>query len=872
MKKSGKSIKKHKLYIVTIIGLLTILIYFISSFEYMNIVSARFYGPIELNGINVWVNSNNWYENINKTVIEKSSCIELGQKTNKYYLLADVDDNYITVEDCNIEITVEYYDTGRGMFALQYNSKLEAGKQTEIVYMQNEKRWKKYTFVLDDAAFRNALNNSDFWIGTYIPSIGGFSEDNIYIRGISVHKSTKQYTGSCYAKLGYQTTFKNINAIVQGNYGKYDAIENKKTLDEFWILDPKKDKIFILFDVAQSYIDIDDNNIEIIVKYLDEGYGMFEVQYNSSLPEYNIITNKIGNIFNLGDKIEITLDISRQKFTETEVVTLKNTGKWLEHRFIINDAAFCNNIYGGDFRICSYIESKQTFSSTKILIKSVTVVKNTIQGEKLSDKIPINYSIVDLPSGKKVMGDQFVINLLNGKAVVKGKLNIEYNGMFRMDIDLKDDKTNKTISKSALFTGMPEKDKFEVVNDIFGVSTHIGKNWVDKTYTKDFVNITQNANIDWIRDEMEWEQAEKIKGSVEILPEWDNYIELLTKANIKPLIILDFGNKFYDDGGFPYTEEGINAFLNYVKTIVTHFKGKVNHFELWNEFNLVGSEFNPTSKTSKDYVSLLKLVYEEIKSINPEATLIGGATSGVDLKWLKEILDAGAIDYMDALSFHPYCYPNSPEDGEIIKGIDNIYALLGKYKGDIPIWITEIGWPTYLEEDGVSEEVAAAFLVRTYVEGITHGVNKIFWYNLHNKGTNQKEMEENFGLIKSIYDESTPMAAKGSYIAYNMMTEMLKSANFVSDISIDNIKAYHFRDNNIDKDIIVIWSKDNSEENISINNVSNEVIQYSMYAHNMNIIIGTNNIKTITSGYPIYIVYNSLNKETIPNISILDNK
>jgi len=75
--------------------------------------------------------------------------------------------------------------------------------------------------------------------------------------------------------------------------------------------------------------------------------------------------------------------------------------------------------------------------------------------------------------------------------------------------------------------------------------------------------------------------------------------------------------------------------------------------------------------------------------------------------------NSGAKDYMDALAYHPYCSPFSPESTRI----SNAYARLETHvrpimiqngDGDKTIWITEMGWTT----DDVTTAQQATYLTQ----------------------------------------------------------------------------------------------------------------------------------------------------------------
>ena len=101
-----------------------------------------------------------------------------GKLNGSYYGCLAVDDNFIY--NCPnytpLEVTIEYFDEGNGIFSLQYDSYNESPrlyapgwKTAGLVYLGNTKEWKTYTYYIEDAKMRNASGKggSDLRIGIW---------------------------------------------------------------------------------------------------------------------------------------------------------------------------------------------------------------------------------------------------------------------------------------------------------------------------------------------------------------------------------------------------------------------------------------------------------------------------------------------------------------------------------------------------------------------------------------------------------------------------------------------------------------------------------------------------------------------------------
>jgi hypothetical protein len=432
---------------------------------------------------------------------------------------------------------------------------------------------------------------------------------------------------------------------------------------------------------------------------------------------------------------------------------------------------------------------------------NVTLTDFTFQDNDLD----LSYQVRNKMTGKLVYEGSEDISMKAGGQVNINPLNIPISQHGIFDLKLKVTNDDGSINESEVITfSLVYNANTERGKGIFGVGTHFaqGKGDLDKNFS-----LAEIGGFQIIRDEMYWSGAEKTKGEVVIHPSWDAYVDTALDKGMETILILSYGNKLYDDGGIPVSEEGKAAFANYAAAMAKHFEGRISYFEVWNEPNIMGHpSFNPTSKTPEEYAELLKVTYEAIKEANPQATVLGGSTAGVDLSWFKRMFDVHGTDYLDAISIHPYSWPTGPEAGSFVTNMEATKDLIDNY-GDLkPIWITEIGWPTHEGARGITESLAAAYVARTNVLAMSiDGIEKIIWYDLQDDGTNAEEPEDNFGLLKNWNDNSNPWGAKEGFVAYNTLTTKLSGAEFSEYLKPDTtLNLYKFQ--NDGKDIVVAWN------------------------------------------------------------------
>ena len=107
---------------------------------------------------------------------------------------------------------------------------------------------------------------------------------------------------------------------------------------------------------------------------------------------------------------------------------------------------------------------------------------------------------------------------------------------------------------------------------LVGACTHFGQG---KGLLGANLSVMSQGGIASFRDEVGWGAIERTKGELAMPAAWDDFVNAGLKAGIEPLIILDYGNRLYDDGDKPRSPEAIEAFCRYAEFVVGHFKGRV---------------------------------------------------------------------------------------------------------------------------------------------------------------------------------------------------------------------------------------------------------------------------------------------------------
>jgi hypothetical protein len=120
---------------------------------------------------------------------------------------------------------------------------------------------------------------------------------------------------------------------------------------------------------------------------------------------------------------------------------------------------------------------------------------------------------------------------------------------------------------------------------------------------------------------------------------------------------------------------------DFVKDVVSRYRGKVSHYEIWNEQNW--RDFWKPEENVDDYARMLRASYYAARQADPGATVVFGGMTTNDIGYLRAYYDsaerqwpgeAAAQHYFfDVLGAHPYSAERSP------RVLDPAYTDAGKY-------------------------------------------------------------------------------------------------------------------------------------------------------------------------------------------------
>jgi polysaccharide biosynthesis protein PslG len=287
---------------------------------------------------------------------------------------------------------------------------------------------------------------------------------------------------------------------------------------------------------------------------------------------------------------------------------------------------------------------------------------------------------------------------------------------------------------------------------------------VNTSYRDGSWSITKTAQLGFngLRDDYPWAQVEKAPG-VYSLPGWvASTLSLANENDLSHVTILAYGNPLYGITK-PNSHESRLKYARYCQHVVKSLKGRVKYFEVWNEWDAQTGGGAPGGP--EEYVELLKVVYPAIKAANSEAVVLSGGISSYSLTngWLERFLKLGGAKYMDAISLHPYSFQERNGSSPLVSYSMVVQAikLVDAFSpgGNIPFFITEIGWPTFSGRRGIDEsEISEKYALLMLLSASNPRIKGVWWYGLKDQGTDPFEKNHHFGLLGRAGQEKQNLA------------------------------------------------------------------------------------------------------------------
>lgn len=258
------------------------------------------------------------------------------------------------------------------------------------------------------------------------------------------------------------------------------------------------------------------------------------------------------------------------------------------------------------------------------------------------------------------------------------------------------------------------------------------------------LTMVKDAGIGWIKQHFPWADIEQSGQRQFIDPLWktstwekyDEIVDLAGEAGIRIIARIDRTPAWARPPGSTSTEppSRLDDFGEFIETIVARYRGRIQHYQIWNEPNLA-VEWGGHKPDAAGYARLLRTAFLAARAVDPQvrildaplaATLERSARAQVELDFLQELYDAGGGDHFHVHSANAFGLGFPPEDPpgpDVLnfRRVELSRAIMeANGDGGKPIWFNEYGWnasppdfpPHLLVWSRVDEEVQAEWTVR----------------------------------------------------------------------------------------------------------------------------------------------------------------
>ncbi len=226
-----------------------------------------------------------------------------------------------------------------------------------------------------------------------------------------------------------------------------------------------------------------------------------------------------------------------------------------------------------------------------------------------------------------------------------------------------------------------------------------------------------------------------------------------------------------------------NTWATFIRKLMTHHAGRIQHWIIWNEPDIWDTGFQSWGGTVDDFVQLMRVTYTVAHEVNPNIVIhLPAVTHWWDVNYGRELFlrrylqaltadsMAGANNYyFDALTLHLYFNPDSVYD--LSRFYLNLLGEFGIYK---PLWIAETNaapsndpaWPVANPQFNITQEDQAAYIIQSFAMALAAGAQRVAVYKMADLASDTANPEP-FGLVRQ--DGSR----RPAFTAYQVATRYL---------------------------------------------------------------------------------------------------
>ena len=217
-----------------------------------------------------------------------------------------------------------------------------------------------------------------------------------------------------------------------------------------------------------------------------------------------------------------------------------------------------------------------------------------------------------------------------------------------------------------------------------------------------------------------------------------------------------------------------------------------------------------------EYAKFLRIAYQAIKAVDPDALVTHGGLAYVDpslrpeevqavyppdfdIDFMEKLLLVGGGEYFDFINYH--WFPDYPWQPTPVQRHRKLMKVLAAYGYAKPAWLTET-YRLSLPADRDSEMRQVEFLTRELVPLLAEPeIESVFWYGWVDmpQGVADQEGDWQRGIINR---------NRQPKLAFQVLKNLIQHSNGIpSDVSTDEVQAYRFDWPRSAQSHLIAWSK-----------------------------------------------------------------
>ena len=274
----------------------------------------------------------------------------------------------------------------------------------------------------------------------------------------------------------------------------------------------------------------------------------------------------------------------------------------------------------------------------------------------------------------------------------------------------------------------------------YGINTFLEQE-VERPKIEAMLQMISDAGFLWLRQEFPWEDLEvdgrglfsdsrdlNSDGAPDVPDTWlkyDQIVDLTESYGLRLMVRLSnppAWTRANPEAGDNAPPDDLQDFDNYARAVATRYRGRITHYQVWNEPNIY-PEWGNNPIDPAGYAEMLCRAYAALKAVDPNIVVISGAIAPTialdgsrdlsDLVFLQALYDHGGGDCFDVLSAQGYGLRSGPSDRRLRATSVNIgrhsyYRDIMVRNGDAhkPIWLSEAAWNATLDADLPPEQIS----------------------------------------------------------------------------------------------------------------------------------------------------------------------